>query len=56
MKWEPIETAPNGELIVYYPRYEKGRTKLSPLIRVGYKGTWGARNPTHWMPLPDPPK
>ena len=68
MQWQPIETAPkDGTFIITYlpPRFvdEAGLTMIQR-----WKGTklqWitaGAPNrarlwqPTHWMPLPSPPK
>lgn len=66
MEWQPIETAPNETVLIYCP--DLG-TELK--IRMGHRCTvfdkpaWtyhGASaayyfvEPTHWMPLPDPPK
>lgn len=59
-RWRPIETAPTdgSEVIVYVPR------RLGHLI-AGARNTtglqWWSRNlgdlkPTHWMPLPEPPR
>lgn len=54
--WQPIETAPAGEILLFYPRHAAG-------IRIGYwwDGDWrvgldmdGAK-PTHWATLPEPP-
>ncbi len=57
-EWQPIETAPIGqEVLVYVPR------RLGALYAgARLTGTqWWSRNlgdlkPTHWMPLPEPPK
>jgi len=62
--WQPIETAPGDEtILIYVPPF-------APMqgTRSGRFGTWmiGARSifgrdlapgmePTHWMPLPEPP-
>ena len=63
MKWEPIETAPKDrDVLLWWPYWSRRPT-------IGYwKHTrWMAENalqdsvgdsgpqPTHWMPLPDPP-
>ena len=64
MTWQPISTAPRdgvslilacaddvGPYIVYFDRFNEGG-----------KGGWRDSafgdicHPTHWMPLPDPPK
>lgn len=59
--WRPIETAPNDESILV--AYEDGSINLvdaadndydwRPVI--GERGN-GLCRPTHWMPLPAPPK
>lgn len=55
MKWQPIETAPNdGKLVIMY-------TPDPPLIWMGPSKPirkWQQKRaiPTHWMPLPEPPK
>ena len=60
-EWRPIETAPVGTLILLCVSGICGQ----PLMRVGwYLGGMcvnpstgkSIRNPTHWMPLPEPPK
>jgi hypothetical protein len=56
MEWQPIETAPkNGVILVWDENetweiayYHRGKWRYGPK---GY-----SFNPTHWMPLPDPPK
>lgn len=58
VKWEPIATAPNNGAQVLL-RSKKGA------IANGHWMTWGVgawvwpyamMEPTHWMPLPPPPK
>jgi hypothetical protein len=57
MEWKPIETAPkadwtNRKILVYDPRMNE------PVeIRLA-DGDWWRKHggPTHWMPLPAPPK
>lgn len=59
-EWQPIETGPKDgtEVLVYVPR------RLGPLYAAASNptgGQWWSRNlgdlkPTHWMPLPAPPK
>ena len=56
--WQPIETAPDdGRKIIVY-----GGSRTEPTIEEADGGWWrlyiGAMNsiPTHWMPLPEPPK
>ena len=64
MQWQPIETAPKDgtEIIVF----EKGGVICTAYWESGYFGHSGwthhqsrsdvdAVNPSHWMPLPNPP-
>lgn len=56
MEWQPIETAPKGKLLLlYFPR-EAGRNPLAEMIRADRYPVGYPRQPTHWMPLPAPPK
>ena len=52
--WQPIETVPSGDVILYYPK-QTGRNALSEWIRTGTPADTPRRKPTHWMPLPKPP-
>jgi hypothetical protein len=55
MQWQPISTAPKDERwILVARRNEQGVA----FWRSGYWHLGGVmyfNNPTHWMPLPDPP-
>jgi hypothetical protein len=55
--WQSIETAPTDQSVLLYEPFE-------PIIVQGYYSDdeWSPSNggrffrqPTHWMPLPDPP-
>lgn len=52
--WQPIETAPKGECILYFPA-DGGRLKLAGMVRVDIYPVHYPRQPTHWMQLPDAP-
>lgn len=54
-EWQPIKTAPKGELLLYFPKIE-ARLPLSPMIRAGRVVDYPHRKPSHWMPLPEPPQ
>lgn len=60
MKWEPIETAPDEvRVLVYVPINGGGRILMAR--KWGYGWEWltaGSRGkqPSHWQPLPEPPK
>ena len=64
-KWQPIETAPkDGEFILVgwdnLPDYEDLRIAITfwidePFVNgTGWSGVF--KEPTHWRPLPKPPK
>ena len=52
--WHPIETAPKGQHILFFPRIG-GRNPLAERVIVDRHPYPYTRKPTHWMPLPDPP-
>jgi hypothetical protein len=55
--WQPIETAPrNVELLLYYPALRAGRMSPGAMLKVGRTWDLPSRQPTHWMPLPEPPE
>jgi hypothetical protein len=59
-EWQPIETAPLGtDVLIYRPSH----IQLFDVMRRNAVGNWRwpdgeipLRDPTHWMPLPEPPK
>jgi hypothetical protein len=56
--WQPIETAPLGNLLLYAPAKvarNRGMTH-QPRLYIGVRSDAPNRPPTHWMPLPSPPK
>lgn len=57
MEWQPIETAPKGELIaLYFPPITVGRSAwVGQMFRVDTYPVLITRKPTHWLPLPEPP-
>lgn len=70
-KWQPIETAPKDGTSVLlfkqsmdfkirgYGYWEGGDSFVSGWISKGFDDTFGnlgLANPSHWMPLPEPPK
>lgn len=60
MKWKPIETAPK-EAVPILVAYDSGNIEL---VEQSDEYTWKpykgrsriSSSPTHWMPLPPPPK
>ena len=63
MKWLPIEIAPkDGTLVLGYWKQMKtdnecyGLTKWSGNSWESEDEARDYRNPTHWMPLPNPPE
>ncbi len=69
MEWQPIETAPRDgtNILVWWPsemhcpvtaHYSTGKWTNEPGFAWKFTG-WGQEKktePTHWMPLPEPPK
>lgn len=56
--WQPIETAPKGDVLLYWPSKMTGahqQVRMPAMMRVGSVGDTPHRQPTHWMPLPAPP-
>ena len=70
MKWQPIETVPKDtEVLVHWAEHYglNGSTEVATLVSDGDDGdewcsvceshsVWMHEDPTHWMPLPEPPK
>jgi hypothetical protein len=57
-EWQPIETAPKDETrVLLVASYGTMHTAFwrDGLWRCGGMGQY-FNNPTHWMPLPEPPK
>jgi hypothetical protein len=69
MEWQPIETAPLMKLLILFCVTERDAAGTVKNWKMGcgtkdYAGAWGwngypvkpwDHQPTHWMPLPDPP-
>ena len=54
--WRPIETAPKGQQVLLYFPAETGRNPLNEWIKLDRYPVGYPRQPTHWMPMPAPPK
>ena len=54
VEWQPIATAPSGNVLLYYPA-ENGKNALSEWITIGLGRSARFRKPTHWLPIPNPP-
>lgn len=59
-KWQPIDTAPKDgtEILVYIPR-RRGAIYAgasNPSGHQWWSKNLGAIKPTHWLPLPEPPR
>jgi hypothetical protein len=64
-EWQPIDTAPKngtGIIVFYYPKagmafaFWDGEDFLEVSVASGIVGVAKQYKPTHWMPLPAPPK
>jgi hypothetical protein len=66
-QWEPMETAPKAEIeilvnipdkmhIVYYGNYSSKPHGNFPWVSSDGGNAWREDIPTHWRPLPKPPK
>ena len=58
MDWQPITTAPTGQwVLVYFERFRD-----YAVCHLNDDGVWEDEDvsrytsPSHWMPLPEPPK
>jgi hypothetical protein len=58
MDWQPIETAPKDQVILYYPAvFKPGRGMTLPeWVKVGRAEETPFRKPSHWLPLPAAPR
>lgn len=58
-QWQPIETAPSGQvLLLYFPEIRNRHLIHCYPERIcsGKAGEYPSRPPTHWMPLPPIPQ
>ena len=57
-KWQPIETAPLGDLLLlYFPEFDndgRNRDRLSEMWKVGRVSEFPHRPPSHFQPLVRP--
>lgn len=60
MEWQPIETAPRDgtRILVFYPVLDGHIFTAGFEFGTWQSGIWDGRReqPTHWMPLPEPPE
>jgi hypothetical protein len=70
VSWQPIETAPKGDaVLLFMPEGNGCRIGVGRLLTDGDGDYWRAGHakghpsqewvwlgPTHWMPIPEPPK
>lgn len=55
--WQPIETAPKDGEHIILGIYLDGFVYAQSSFWLSYKWAgWRYREPTHWMPLPEPPE
>lgn len=53
--WRPIETAPKGEVLLYFPEVGRGtRNHHLAMYRIGNAKGYPYRRPSHWAPLEPP--
>jgi hypothetical protein len=59
-EWQPIETLPDeGQFLIYLPeeiRQFQVMYKNHRFSMIGGDFGFDLTKPTHWMPLPEPPK
>jgi len=59
MEWKPIGTAPDNTMVAVkregFCSYDRKEMYKQGVVW-WHNGTWIIANPTHWMPLPEPPK
>lgn len=59
-EWQPIESAPKDgtAVLLYDPTTESGGFVFEGAWENGWYdyGDWFDRTPTHWIPLPSPPR
>lgn len=57
MKWRPIKTAPIWKRVLVWVPGDKLNPAEIVISHQIERNRWcGALVPTHWMPLPEPPK
>lgn len=65
MEWQPIESAPKdgSRVIIYDPDIPSEKGIVTEALFDSWRETWTDTvetylryNPTHWMPLPEPPQ
>ncbi|MET3232203.1 UNVERIFIED_ORG: hypothetical protein ABIC54_004408 [Burkholderia sp. 1263] len=59
-EWKPIETAPaEGQFLVYMPGEKRQPIQVAKwhqnMKTIGNQFHFDMEQPTHWMPLPEPP-
>ena len=52
--WEPIATAPEGKVLLFFPPITTGRVTVGAMWRDGNIHEVPFRQPTHWQPLTVP--
>ena len=53
MEWQPIETAPmHGTFLIFVAPHIVSASRF----RMAWMSRGESLTPTHWMPLPEPPK